>query len=282
MELLPNDDWDGAGLLGVTIKLDDYGGADERLIRVLDVEDGSPAAVAGLVKEKDFMLGTTTQNFSTSAILAAVLEEHIDQVVEIYVYNSDSDIVRVVGLMPSFSWGGAGLLGAEVGTGYLHRLPNSCRSTIGQSIERKVRWTNDNDGSDDHGDAGNASIVEMEPHLEMEVDKDELTGFSNPEDSTRQPHQLGTREEPATKRAPPAKHENADEGSSSKKIQETSQSTQGPSHVDIKKGTTSDQKPTQPKSAEEMFSGPPPMEGSVAKIIPTQTSFLPPPPKMSY
>jgi hypothetical protein len=34
----------GAGLLGVTIKLDDYGGADERLVRVLEVEDHSPAA----------------------------------------------------------------------------------------------------------------------------------------------------------------------------------------------------------------------------------------------
>jgi hypothetical protein len=34
----------GAGLLGVTIKLDDYGGADERLVRVLEVEEHSPAA----------------------------------------------------------------------------------------------------------------------------------------------------------------------------------------------------------------------------------------------
>jgi hypothetical protein len=34
----------GAGLLGVTIKLDDYGGADERMVRVLEVEEHSPAA----------------------------------------------------------------------------------------------------------------------------------------------------------------------------------------------------------------------------------------------
>ena len=34
----------GAGLLGVTIKLDNYGGADERLVRVLEVEEHSPAA----------------------------------------------------------------------------------------------------------------------------------------------------------------------------------------------------------------------------------------------
>ncbi len=190
--MTPSDDWDGAGLLGVTIKLDNYGGADERLIRVLDVEKGSPASIAGLVKDKDFMLGTTTQNFVSSATLAAVLEDNIDQVVEIYVYSSDSDIVRVVALVPTLSWGGAGLLGAEVGTGYLHRLPNSCRSTTGQSVERKVRWTNQNNGG---GQATDSGIVEMEPHLEMEVEKDEVTG------RTRQPHELGRSESPAVQKA---------------------------------------------------------------------------------
>jgi GRASP55/65 PDZ-like domain len=186
VELIPDDDWDGAGLLGVTIKLDDYGGADERLIRVLEVEEGSPAAVAGLVEEKDFMLGTTTQNFSDAGVLASILDEHADQVVEIYVYNSESDVVRVVALMPTCSWGGTGLLGAEVGTGYLHRLPNSCRSTIGKSIERKVRWTN-------HEGSGPEGLVEMEPHLEMEKD-DEATVLTSPEDCARQPHELGMKE----------------------------------------------------------------------------------------
>jgi len=169
----------------VTIKLDDYGGADERLIRVLDVEEGSPASEAGLIKEKDFMLGTTTQNFSDVSILAEVLEDHIDQIVEIYVYNSETDVVRVVTLMPTVSWGGIGLLGAEVGTGYLHRLPASCRSTIGKSVERKVRWTSSG-GPDGH--------VEMEPQLEMEMDLTS-SGCTSPEDGARQPHELGTREE---------------------------------------------------------------------------------------
>ena len=186
MELTPNDDWDGAGLLGVTIKLDDYGGADERLIRVLHVEEGSPAALAGLIKEKDFMLGTTTQNFSDTAILASVLEDHIDQVVEVYVYNSETDVVRVVALVPTWSWGGTGLLGAEVGTGYLHRLPTSCRSSVGKSVERKVKWSNSDLGRVD-------GHIEMEPHLEMEMDEGG-TGYAPPEDFARQPHELGTTE----------------------------------------------------------------------------------------
>eukprot|EP00980_Cylindrotheca_fusiformis_P017631 scaffold5529_cov117-Cylindrotheca_fusiformis.AAC.8 len=185
VELVPNDDWPGAGLLGVTIRLDNYGGADERLIRVLEVEHNSPAAIAGLVPMQDYLLGTTAISFESTKVLAGVLDRHCDKVVEIYVYNSESDIVRVVALMPTRSWGaGNGLLGAEVGVGYLHRLPNNCRQTIGQSVERKVRLKSriDDEETED------PTLPEMEPHLEMEVENDD----PKPEDISRQPHELGS------------------------------------------------------------------------------------------
>jgi hypothetical protein len=205
VELSPDDTWGGAGLLGVTIRLDDYGGADERLIRVLTVEDNSPASIAGLVPLKDYLLGTTVTAFGSTQALATVLQYHVDQVVEIYVYNSDSDVVRVVALMPTYSWGGRGLLGAEVGTGYLHRLPSSSRATLGQSVERKVRWmgggTNaaaPHDGNDDGNDNDDAhhgehhgdddQPLEIEPHLEMEVDQQQTR---RPEEASKQPHELG-------------------------------------------------------------------------------------------
>ena len=139
VKLTPSKDWGGTGLLGVTIRLDDYAEADERLIRALSVEHSSPAAIAGLEAEADYLLGTTTVSFDTDAALAGVLRQHVDKVVELYVYNTNSDVVRVVTLMPTTSWGGQGLLGAEVGTGYLHRLPHQCRGTLGSSVERKVR-----------------------------------------------------------------------------------------------------------------------------------------------
>ena len=228
VELIPNDDWGGAGLLGVTIRLDNYGGADERLIRVLNVEHNSPASIAGLVPLQDYLLGTTVTAFGSSHALATVLQYHVDRVVEIYVYNSDSDVVRVVALMPTYNWGGKGLLGAEVGTGYLHRLPANSRTTIGQSVERKVRWmgsgivapddANNNSSSsssnsnyntiplnngEEHDQTSSANaripqlthpsetLLEMEPHLEMEVEHDE-EGRKPPEEATKQPHELGT------------------------------------------------------------------------------------------
>lgn len=70
--------------------------------------------------------------FSDTDVLYGELRAHIDSPVEFYVYNSDSDEVRVVVLMPSYEWGGEGLLGADVACGYLHKLPSSCCETIGK------------------------------------------------------------------------------------------------------------------------------------------------------
>ena len=135
----PTSDWGGAGLIGVTIRLDNYGGADERLIRVLSVEHNSPAQIAGLCPMNDFLLGTTSTSFESDKILAEVLTVHEDRIVELYVYSAESDMVRVTALMPTRAWGSRGLLGAEVGTGYLHGFPKKCRVTDGTSVERKVR-----------------------------------------------------------------------------------------------------------------------------------------------
>ena len=167
VKITPSSTWGGAGLLGVTIRLDNYGGADERLIRVLSVEHNSPAAIAGLTPLTDYLLGTTSASFDSDGMLAEVLYLHVDRIIEIYVYNSETDVVRVVTLMPSKSWGGRGLLGAEVGTGYLHGFPKSVRGTDGRSVERKVRM----------GVRPTEAIAEAENVLNREtVIKDEASG----------------------------------------------------------------------------------------------------------
>jgi len=173
VDIEPSDDWEGAGLLGVTIRLDNYAGAEDRLIRILSVEPNSPAAIAGLVSSQDYLLGTTTHSFDSTKVLAAVLEAHVDRVVELYVYNTNSDKVRVVALMPTWSWGGNGLLGAEVGTGYLHRLPGSCRGTLGGSVERRVRWIGGNKNGPTSPQLQQAAALELEPQLEMEPNHEE-------------------------------------------------------------------------------------------------------------
>jgi hypothetical protein len=84
--------------------------------------------------------------------------------------------------MPTYNWGdGRGLLGAEVGTGYLHRLPATSRNTSGTSIERRVRYVNGGGETDNNKDVGaagkgggdNDQVLEMEPQLEMEPEEAE-------------------------------------------------------------------------------------------------------------
>jgi len=140
--ITPQRDWGGKGLIGVTIRLDDYAAADERLLRVLYVEPSSPADVAGLTLS-DYLLGTTTVSFSSDAVLASTLVQYEERPLEVYVYNTDSDTVRIVTLLPTYEWGGTGdkadgLLGAEVGMGYLHRFPQACRETDGVSVDVNV------------------------------------------------------------------------------------------------------------------------------------------------
>lgn len=266
VELIPNEDWGGAGLLGVTIRLDNYGGADERLIRVLEVESNSPASIAGLVPSQDFLLGTTATSFGSTEILASVLAENIDQVIEIYVYNSESDVVRVAALMPTWSWGmGRGLLGAEVGTGYLHRLPNNCRDTIGLSIERKVRYEQTNKDSLD------PSQPVMEPHLEMEEDED---SHQKPEERSKQAHELGTFSE--TK-------ETTIESSMQKEGEENKSILQTQTVESVIQTTAVGESNNASADALNLFSGPPPATATKEDSNgSSKFTGIPSPPKMSY
>jgi len=165
--LTPADSWGGAGLLGVTIRLDNYAAAQERLVKVLEVEDGGPAAVAGLVAGADYILGTTQDTVDSVESLSTVLQSYVDTVVELYVYNIDSDLVRVVALYPTREWNGQGILGAAVGTGYLHQLPAASCATQGASVQRKVRYVRAKP-QDDEKPKLMEQVVENEPALEME------------------------------------------------------------------------------------------------------------------
>lgn len=135
VNLTPTTKWAGEGRLGVAIRFDTFHDAEEHLCRVLEIERDSPAELAGLCQFTDYLLGTAEIGFSDAEVLFEELSLHIDRTVEFYVYNSDTDEVRVVVVMPNAQWGGEGILGANVAHGYLHRLPTSCCATTGISTE---------------------------------------------------------------------------------------------------------------------------------------------------
>jgi hypothetical protein len=70
------------------------------MLHVLEVETNSPAELAGLVPFKDCLLGTAERAFTDADVLHQELKAHINRLVELYVYNTDRDEVRVVVLGP--------------------------------------------------------------------------------------------------------------------------------------------------------------------------------------
>eukprot|EP00930_Biecheleria_cincta_P101430 TRINITY_DN93086_c0_g1_i1.p1 TRINITY_DN93086_c0_g1~~TRINITY_DN93086_c0_g1_i1.p1 ORF type:complete len:416 (-),score=96.13 TRINITY_DN93086_c0_g1_i1:165-1412(-) len=115
--------WSGAGLLGATVRFDSVDMAENHGIRVLEVFPNSPAAHAGLVPYQDFLLGTPQRVFHDIDELVEVVTANLNQQLQVYVYNADSEAVRGATLIPNNAWGGDGCIGCDIGTGLLHRIP---------------------------------------------------------------------------------------------------------------------------------------------------------------
>ncbi|OQR93574.1 golgi reassembly-stacking protein [Achlya hypogyna] len=136
LEMTPSRNWSGKGMLGVTIRFDSFEGAEDNLLHVLEVADKSPAQLATLEPETDFLLGTHERVFRDPEDLYDEILDNLDKPLQCYVYSAKTDAVRIVTIVPNDRWGGEGFgfLGAEVGHGYLHRLPESVRSSNGESV----------------------------------------------------------------------------------------------------------------------------------------------------
>lgn len=296
VKIAPSSTWGGAGLLGVTIRLDNYGGADERLIRVLSVEHNSPAAIAGLVPMKDYLLGTTSTSFDSDEILAEVLMVHADRIVELYVYSAESDVVRVVTLMPTLSWGGRGLLGAEVGTGYLHGFPKSCRSTDGASVERKVRMgvrptetVSALEKSNKGGDVVVEKKEEPSPETEGEDEMVDLTALTDSMSGKAMcfAEQMEMEPEPPVESTSQSKQSTGEDGCEQKPSQSSAEATKGQNGQPVN-GLSPAQEPA--NEASTLFDFPPPGDGVfstpvkqndtnfTSEITHERSQQLPPPP----
>ena len=285
VKITPSSNWGGAGLLGVTIRLDNYGGADERLIRVLSVEHNSPAAIAGLVPMNDFLLGTTSTSFASGDILAEVLMVHADRIVELYVYSSESDVVRVVTLMPTLTWGGQGLLGAEVGTGYLHRFPKSCRGTDGASVERKIRMGVRPTETVSALEKSKEKKEELKGEAEEMVDMTALTDSMSGK-AMCFAEQMEMEQEPTEESDNPSKQSPGE-----KEFELAGQSSSETNNTQPNGHSTSEGPPTPKDAATALFSSPPPGDGiystpvkqkkQTSESVVSGKSQLPPPPYAS-
>ncbi|CEM27830.1 unnamed protein product [Vitrella brassicaformis CCMP3155] len=115
--------WGGQGLLGATVRYDTFENCENQGVRVLDIFPRSPAAAAGLVPYKDWLLGTSDVMFKDLDELVETVNYYLNKPVAVYVYNSDVETIREVILTPNHNWGGDGSIGCDIGTGLLHRIP---------------------------------------------------------------------------------------------------------------------------------------------------------------
>lgn len=133
VSFVPRRNWGGVGLLGLMVRFDAYEEFDQSVIRVLKVYPGSPAEEAGLTPSVDFLLGTTEIVFLDLDDLFDIIKMSTGRRIQMYVYSLASDTVRLTIIAPRHNWGGEGVLGCDVGQGYLHCLPSDSTLTEGRT-----------------------------------------------------------------------------------------------------------------------------------------------------
>ena len=123
-QITPSEHWGGQGLLGVSIRFCSFEGANQNVWHIIAVQPNSPAALAGLESNNDYVLGAESV-LNQADDLIALVQANIGKPLKLYVYNVVTDQVREVILTPNENWGGEGCLGCDIGYGYLHRIPVS-------------------------------------------------------------------------------------------------------------------------------------------------------------
>lgn len=122
VSITPSHSWGGQGLLGVSIRFCSFEGANENVWHVMEVQPNSPADLASLRSNTDYIIGADSV-LHESEDLFTLIESHEGKPLKLYVYNSDTDSCREVTITPNSGWGGEGSLGCGIGYGYLHRIP---------------------------------------------------------------------------------------------------------------------------------------------------------------
>ena len=116
--VVPRQDWGGSGVLGGTVRFEEWSADADFGIKVLSVMPGSPAEVAGLVPEEDYILGTDAVTLRNVDHLVSLILQAGKELL-VYVYNAGEKRVRTVTLRLQE---GKTQLGIDAGTGAVHSL----------------------------------------------------------------------------------------------------------------------------------------------------------------
>ena len=129
VQVTPSASWGGEGLMGVQVRwdaLEDASVPADSVLHVVGVEAGSPAEKAGLVAERDYILGSVRTNFNTIEGFTDYLSAMPDEDVQLYVLRVDTDSVHIVSVRISDDpWGPERQtgIGLELAVGHVHEMP---------------------------------------------------------------------------------------------------------------------------------------------------------------
>eukprot|EP00512_Aurantiochytrium_limacinum_P009135 CAMPEP_0171545480 /NCGR_PEP_ID=MMETSP0960-20121227/4098_1 /TAXON_ID=87120 /ORGANISM="Aurantiochytrium limacinum, Strain ATCCMYA-1381" /LENGTH=362 /DNA_ID=CAMNT_0012093441 /DNA_START=55 /DNA_END=1139 /DNA_ORIENTATION=+ len=119
-------------LAGIRLSFDTYLDCTRDVVRVMEIQADSPALRSGLQARSDFILGTIYgQSFRSSAALVATIRRYLNKSLNLFVYSSVADTVRIVQVRPTEAWSGEGLLGCDIGIGQSHMIPTDVRDSLG-------------------------------------------------------------------------------------------------------------------------------------------------------
>ncbi|KAK9171285.1 GRASP55/65 PDZ-like domain protein [Cryptosporidium meleagridis] len=94
-------------------------------IRVVNIQDSSPAQASGLISNEDYIVASSTLMrpfYSTDDFLVFIKKN--DKVpLSLVVYNTETEVTREILITPNSDWGGKGLLGCDIAAGPLYDIP---------------------------------------------------------------------------------------------------------------------------------------------------------------
>eukprot|EP01132_Coremiostelium_polycephalum_P003607 gene3607-4491_t len=122
--VVPSSTWGGQGLAGISIRYCSWEKTLENVWHVLDVYLNSPAHDAQLQTRSDYIVGTPDTILTEQEDFFTLINNNMYRPIQLYVYSSISENVRLVSITPNKNWGGSGSLGCDIGYGLLHRIPS--------------------------------------------------------------------------------------------------------------------------------------------------------------
>ncbi|KAJ1969051.1 hypothetical protein IWQ62_000867 [Dispira parvispora] len=128
VHLTPRASWTNdphQGIAGCVVRFCNPKAVEENVWHVLTVSPDSPAQRAGLRPHSDYVVGTPLAAFHTQSDFTDMVVQSLDKPLPLLVYNVESQSCREVSIVPQRNWGGEGLLGCDIGFGYLHRIPKA-------------------------------------------------------------------------------------------------------------------------------------------------------------